>query len=57
MGESTKLRNNHIVRFLPDTVDVLDGITDLPTHLLVITLHLSRTEKRSLNDRHTVVKR
>lgn len=33
---------------VPDTVDVLDGITDLSTHLLLITLHLGGKERRSL---------
>ena len=36
-------------KFLPDTVDVLDGVTDLTTHLLLITLHLRGTERRSLD--------
>lgn len=36
-------------KFLPDTVDVLDGITDLATHLLLITLHLRGTERESVD--------
>lgn len=32
---------------LPDTVDVLDGVTDLATHLLLIALHLRGAERRS----------
>ena len=38
--------------FLPDTVDVLDGIADLPTHLLLIALHLRGTEGSSLDRGH-----
>lgn len=37
---------------LPDTVDVLDGIADLPTHLLLIALHLRGTERSSLDRGH-----
>lgn len=40
---------SEVARFLPDTVDVLDGITDLSTHLLLIALHLRGAERRSLN--------
>lgn len=36
---------NLVDQYLPDTVDVLDGITDLTTHLLLITLHLKGTEE------------
>lgn len=39
-------------KFLPDSVDVLDGIADLSTHLLLIALHLSGTERRSLESGH-----
>lgn len=28
------------LKLVPDTVDVLDGVTDLPSHLFIVTLHL-----------------
>lgn len=41
-----------VLLFLPDTVDVLDGIADFPTHLLLIALHLRGTERSSLDRGH-----
>lgn len=35
-----------VAKFLPDTVNVLDGIADLPTHLLLVTLHLRGAERK-----------
>lgn len=42
-----KLRKCFLVKLLsdstrhpPDTVDVLDGVTDLPTHFFIVALHL-----------------
>lgn len=47
-AKSAVMSFSYVARFLPDTVDVLDGITDLSTHLLLIALHLRGTERRSL---------
>lgn len=33
-------------RHPPDTVDVLDGVTDLPTHFFIVALHLRETRRR-----------
>lgn len=33
-------------RHPPDTVDVLDGVTDLPTHFFLVALHLKEPGRR-----------
>lgn len=34
-------------RHSPDTVDVLDGVTDLPTHFFIVALHLKEPGRRT----------